>query len=189
MLLEAPQSGTHPGGSVLCYLPVKCTACVLLQGKLEPTSHSFRQLVSLPLPDPDILQSPARVQGAVPQERSSASPGPAALPASQAQCPDITALSLLADCAEVGSLQPVLLCLHACPCRRGCRPEAGPCCRTLSRATANAAVLDVCQCVSQSLQGMQQQEQPALMAASSQAAETVSGGGSLMQPLQQMHLC
>ena len=113
MLLEAPQSGTHPGGSVLCYLPVKCTACVLLQGKLEPTSHSFRQLVSLPLPDPDILQSPARVQGAVPQERSSASPGPAALPASQAQCPDITALSLLADCAEVGSLQPVLLCLHA----------------------------------------------------------------------------
>ena len=127
----------NAGCCVVCSWPVDSTACVLLQGAPEPTCHSFRQLVSLPLPNPDILERSAGVQGALPREQGSGSPGPAALPVSQAQSPGIPALDLLAHCAEVGSLQPVTMM----PMGRG------PSRRILSRATAIAIVLDVCQCV------------------------------------------
>ena len=112
MLLGAAKSGRRAGCCVVCSLD-ESIACVLMQGKPEPTGLRIRQLFSLPLPNPDILDCPAGVQGAVPQEQGFASPGPAALPASQAQSSDISALHLLANCAEVGPLQPVTLCLHA----------------------------------------------------------------------------
>ena len=150
---------------------------MLPQGKLEPTCHDFRRLVSLPLPNPDTLERPPGVQGAVPREQGSASPGPAALPVSQAQRPGITALDLLAHCAEVGPLQPVTMSLHVLPPEKGLLPTG----RAPFLLHPQQSHWECCSVVcvpvcAPFLQGVQQQEQPAMMAANPRAADLVSGG-------------
>ena len=149
---------------------------MLLQGNPEPTCHPFQRLVSLPLPNPDILERPARVPGTVPQEQGSAPPGPAALPASPALSPDIPALHLLAVCAEVGSLQFVTVCLHGRPLRKRLPMGSEPFLLHPQQSHCKCCCVGCVPVCIPFLQGVQQQEQLAKMAADSQAAETVSGG-------------